>query len=191
MPEDFDYTDAPPLSVAEPGAPIFDDMAKEPPEVIPDPAAARREPRASKAVKGLGTNKQRGGPRAILKRDEEALTRYYILLGMGISPMRPQLGAALAAQAEECAKAWCDVAKENDSVRRVILWLVEGGAWGALLLAHLPIAIAAIPEQTWDRLPDVFKPAVSAFISPNGGSDTDAGQIFQFPSMPVRHPEAT
>jgi hypothetical protein len=40
-----------------------------------------------------------------------------------------------------------ELSKENDGVRRALLFLIEGGAWGAVIVAHAPIALAMLPPS--------------------------------------------
>jgi len=148
------------MSEDYPDAPIFNSVAS---DVAPDPSAssATRMPKAAQKLGGMfGDNKQRGGPRALVKGDIDKLAGMYALMGMAVAPVKPQIGLAFTEQADACATAWFDVARENDAVRRAILWIVEGGAWGALFLAHIPIIITAIPP---DALPDTVRTMLSGY----------------------------
>jgi hypothetical protein len=51
-------------------------------------------------------------------------------------------------------EAWEEIAKVNPRIRRVLLKLIEGGAWGALFMAHAPILLAILTkESVLRRLP--------------------------------------
>jgi hypothetical protein len=63
---------------------------------------------------------------------------------------------AFAGSSEACADAWYTLAENNDSVRRVLLMFIEGGAWGALVAAHVPIVMAFMPEQTKRLMAGMF-----------------------------------
>jgi hypothetical protein len=129
-----------------------EDVAVDPGEATPDTDKARAAPKGGgKLGKVFGDNKKaRGGPRKLVIADKERLTGIYVLIGMGVMPVNQKLGMAFGQQAETCAEAWFNWAEQNDAVRRTILWLIEGGAAGAVLMAHLPLIAAAIPE---DRMP--------------------------------------
>lgn len=130
-----------------------EDVKDTPPEL----GNAKGSPKVSNVFGKLGVNRKstRSGVRKLVKADIETLARTYTIVGMGLSPVLPKVGNAFVIQAEACAQSWADVADQNDNVRRAILWLIEGGAWSAVLMAHLPILIAAVPE---DRLPSLLQP---------------------------------
>jgi hypothetical protein len=51
-------------------------------------------------------------------------------------------------------EAWEEIAKVNPRIRRILLRLIEGGAWGALFMAHAPILLAILTkESVMRRLP--------------------------------------
>lgn len=51
-------------------------------------------------------------------------------------------GPAIANSAHDAAVAWDELAQKNPAVRRSLRKLTQGSAWGTVLAAHLPIAIA-------------------------------------------------
>jgi hypothetical protein len=68
-------------------------------------------------------------------------------------------------------EAWEEIAKVNPRIRRVLLKLIEGGAWGALLMAHAPILVAILTkESVLRRLP--LARLMTAFMSDD---DTETG----------------
>lgn len=107
-----------------------------------------KEKKSKKLFDKLGNNdrKQRGGPRALNDKDKEKLSMVYTSAAILVSPIRPKLAQALTLNADDCADAWCELAETNNGVRRAILKMIEGGAWGTLIAAHLPIMFAALPE---------------------------------------------
>lgn len=70
------------------------------------------------------------------------LTDMYIMVGAVISPMDATCGGAIINQAPECAKALEKLAKTNPEVRRVLVNLISGSAYGAVITAHIPIVMA-------------------------------------------------
>lgn len=107
----------------------------------------------------LGQNKKvRSGVRALTEKDRDKIVSLYTMTGMALMPFKPKTAQAFALVADDAAKAWYDLARENDSVRRTILMLIEGGAWGALFAAHLPILLTLLPESAMSNLPFQFDP---------------------------------
>jgi hypothetical protein len=105
------------------------------------------EPRKRKGL-GLGQNRKRAsGVRQLTKSDHEKIEGIYITLGFGVMLVNQPAAQTIAEQATPCADAWVNLARENDGVRRALLFVIEGGAWGAVLVAHLPIVFALLPEE--------------------------------------------
>jgi hypothetical protein len=67
------------------------------------------------------------------------LTDLYTTVGLTLAPFDPVCSTAVLTNAEECARRLEMLARENESVRRVILAMVQTSAWGGVLAAHLPI----------------------------------------------------
>lgn len=114
------------------------------------------------AFKNLGNNtKPRSGIRALTTDDRDKIANLYVVAGMGLMAFREDTALALANSADACADAWMDVAKKNDRVRRVLLAMVEGGVWGKMFMAHLPILLTLVPDDALKRLPfSVFSSSV-------------------------------
>lgn len=67
-------------------------------------------------------------------------------------------GPAIAGSAHTAAVAWDELAQKNPAVRRSLRKLTQGSAWGAVLAAHMPIAIAiAGAHMPKDGMPGPFK----------------------------------
>lgn len=96
----------------------------------------------------LGQNKQRAsGVRQLVKADREKIVSLYQYFAFGLMPFKPATAEAIADSAETCADAWFELAHDNDAVRKMILALVEGGAWGKVMIAHTPILLSLVPEN--------------------------------------------
>lgn len=68
-------------------------------------------------------------------------------------------------------EAWEEIAKVNPRIRRVLMKLIEGGAWGALFMAHAPILIAILTkESVLRRLP--LTRLFAALADDGDGEDT-------------------
>jgi hypothetical protein len=70
------------------------------------------------------------------------LVQLYGSVALGVNMFDPHCGAAIATNIETMATSMDQLAKENDSVRRVMEKLISGGAWGAVIAAHSPVIIA-------------------------------------------------
>lgn len=140
----------------------------------PDHTKSRTVPPGVKRALGkLGTNKKpRGGPRQLTGEDINRVEEYYDFIALAMTMYKPAVAAAIRdeitigidddereiTRARYCAEAWGDLAKENDSVRRVILMLVETGVWSKVAMANLPILVAALPDDALSRLMGRFIP---------------------------------
>src|SRR5574341_2677090 len=109
----------------------------------------------------LGANKAtRSAVRKLTDDDKKKIEGVYAAIALVFvapTPLFNQDAAeAFAGSAEQCAQAWFTLAENNDSVRRVLLMFIEGGAWGALAAAHVPILMAFMPEQTKRMMAGMF-----------------------------------
>lgn len=101
----------------------------------------------------LGANKAPRSPvRKLTEADKAKIESVYASVALIFVAPTPLYNEDAAAAFAECAPktadAWYNLAENNDAVRRVILMFVEGGAWGALIAAHIPIIIALMPAET-------------------------------------------
>lgn len=141
--------------MTETAPPFFEDVPVDIGEVPPESDNARTGPRSTTKLGKLGANKKsRSGVRPLLRADVDKLAGMYGFAAIAIAPINENVANAFAESAEPCAEAWFNMAQQNDAVRRAILWIIEGGAVGALFLAHLPILIAAIPPE---KMPPMFQ----------------------------------
>jgi hypothetical protein len=140
-------------------------LNKKPPKVNqktpPKPGAS--------VFKSLGQNKKpRSGVRALTVKDKEKIASLYTFGAMGLMPFKQNAAMAMARSADACAEAWYEMAQENDGVRRALLMLIEGGAWGKVFAAHTPILIALLPER--------FMPPMFANFDLNAFLQNEDGQ---------------
>jgi hypothetical protein len=140
----------------------------------PDHTKSRTVPPGIKRALGkMGNNKKpRGGPRQLNAEDINRLEEYYDGLAWAMSMYKPAVADAIhdtvtlgegddvytVTRARMCAEAWGDLAKENDSVRRLILMMVETGVWSKVIMVNLPILVAALPDDALSRLMFRFMP---------------------------------
>lgn len=125
---------------------------------VPDHTKTDKSDDSKKRGSGikLGVNKKpRSGVRALNGEDLEKLSTLYGMLSIPAYMLKPELGEALAENADSCAEGWAKLAAENDSVRRAILAMLEGSAWAGVISVHAPILIACIPQRALDHNPAV------------------------------------
>lgn len=107
------------------------------PDAKVTPRARARKPRTT-------TSSSKATPGAFV----EPLTQLYAMLGVGLSPVSPKTAATIVAQAVPCAEAWDKAAQENEAIRKALESLTKTSVYGALIMAHAPIAISALREHT-------------------------------------------
>jgi len=93
----------------------------------------------------------------------KGINRLYRKAGKIIRVMDEDIGEAIIQAARNTADddepddsvgaAWEELAKANPRIRRFVMKVIAGGAWGQLVMAHAPIAMAI-----------VMKPAILRFI---------------------------
>jgi hypothetical protein len=72
----------------------------------------------------------------------DTLMQMYGMVAMTVGMKDPQCAKVIMKQGEECAIAWDKLAVENDSVRKILFALTNVTGVGAVVAAHVPIAMA-------------------------------------------------
>jgi hypothetical protein len=112
--------------------------------------SARRASRPAKPAAKPVPGKPREG--SLVK----PLTELYTSVGLMLAPIDPVCSVAFIENAESCAKALETLARENETVRRVILAMTQTSAWGGVLIAHLPLLLMVMmhhgPRDIQDRV---------------------------------------
>jgi hypothetical protein len=72
---------------------------------------------------------------------QKSLESLYTMIGTGIFPFDNQVGVVVLESAPNCAKSLNDLAEKNPRLRRQLESLLSAGAYGAVISAHLPIAV--------------------------------------------------
>lgn len=142
----------------------------------PDHTKSRSIPPGVKRVVGkMGQNKKaRSGVRQLRPDDIQRIEEYYDMFAWAMQMYKPAVSQAIldevtvkgidgdedstTTRSALCANAWGELAKENDGVRRMILMLVETGAWSKVFMANMPILVAALPDDALSRLMSRFMP---------------------------------
>lgn len=73
-----------------------------------------------------------------LQKDIEGL---YTMVGTGIFPFDQQVGVTIIDSAENCSAALYELSTKNPRLRRTLESFLSAGAYGAVITAHLPIAV--------------------------------------------------
>jgi hypothetical protein len=165
--------------------PDFSQTAHDPPLTAPKINEKHPPKPGAGLLKNLGQNKKlRSEVRKLTEDDLSKLSDWYRRIGKVLAVIRPPIGAAMVLQADDCAQAWGVLADKNDKVRRGILAFVEGGAWGAVATAHLPIVMAAIPEQV---LNSFLLKGMGMFAASVSEEDSDADTAGPSPYVDFRN----
>ncbi len=104
---------------------------------------------------------------------KKPLQDMYGTIGMTVALFDPVCGQAILANAEACAIALENMARENEAVRRVIMSLVQTSIWGQLIAAHMPILLAIAMHHV---------PALNGMMNPNAATtvnDTTANMSWK------------
>lgn len=130
-----------------------------------------------RAARKTGTGAKTGRkPKSIVNAEERArrVTALYEQIGAGIllaasfvgNTSAMAAGEAMQDNAAEIGAAWAKAADANDKIAKVIDNLTTGGAFGALLLAHAPIALAVINGPAEDSAAGGLADIMSMFTTP-------------------------
>lgn len=84
----------------------------------------------------------------------KSLTEMYQLIGALTAPIAPRVSAAMIDNAGDCAASLDRLAKENVQFRAFLEKLVETGAIGGVVIAHMPIVMAVGMEVAERRNKD-------------------------------------
>lgn len=82
-----------------------------------------------------------------------SLPGMYSTLGAFVCMVDVPCGTAIIESADDCAKSLIEVAKNNPKVANALLKLMEGGAWGGVIVAHAPIIMAIAVHHKPQRKP--------------------------------------
>lgn len=118
-----------------------------------EPSTSDAAPRASRRAEKK--------PKETLPKPREGslvkpLTDMYTSVGLMLAPFDQACSVAFIDNAENCARSMEKLARENESVRRVINAMMSTSAWGGVIAAHLPILLMVMmhhgPKEIQDRV---------------------------------------
>lgn len=87
---------------------------------------------------------------------QKSLEKFYVTVGIGLAPFDMICAQEIVSNASQCARAWDELAKQNDSVRRVLEGLVKTGAWGGVIAANLPIIVGVALHHGGPQIRDLI-----------------------------------
>lgn len=144
----------------------------------PPPKSSQKNPPRKSPFDTLGQNKKLRSPiRKLSEQDRPRVQSLYVVVAGVVRIFHPRAALAIDMQADACVTAWFELAENNDKVRRALLAVIEGGDWGKLFMAHLPIIIAVLPESMVER---VMTGALSSMFS--AAPDVPEGDVPQYPA---------
>lgn len=99
--------------------------------------------------------KKAAAPRAAKKTEppskkgefKDDLMALYATAAMGIGLKDPECAKTIIENGEKCAESWDELAQKNESVRKVLRTLTATSAWSAVIMAHMPIAMAVMAHH--------------------------------------------
>lgn len=117
-----------------------------------EPSISDAAPRPSRKEKG----RKPAPPKPREGQLVKPLTDMYTSVGLMLAPFDQACSVAFIDNAENCARAMEKLARENESVRRVINAMMSTSAWGGVIAAHLPILLMVMmhhgPKEIQDRV---------------------------------------
>ena len=115
------------------------------------------------------------------------VNRMYRKAGRMIKVMDPEIGAAIIDATTKdvddedditVGEAWEEVARTNPRIRKFLLKLIAGGAYGSLFMCHAPILLAIMMKPAISRHIPFFK-LVEALLSDEEDDEEDGGGLGQ------------
>jgi hypothetical protein len=117
---------------------------------------AAGEPSTSDAAPRVLKGKKPAPPKPREGTLVKPLTDMYTSVGLMLAPFDQACSFAFIENADSCARAMEKLARENESVRRVINAMLSTSAWGGVIAAHLPILLVIMmhhgPKEMQDRI---------------------------------------
>jgi hypothetical protein len=111
------------------------------------------------------------------------MNKLYARTGKILRVMDPDIGNAVLASTRKeseddvtVGEAWEELARVNPRIRATLLKMIQGGAWGQLMMAHAPIIMAILMKDAVRRRIPMFKLVSALFDQDDDG--TSAGGDF-------------
>lgn len=100
------------------------------------------------------------------------LTELYTGIGMMMLPFDPVCGQMFIQQAEPCARALDELAKENQTVRKILLAVITTSTMGKVIVAHAPILAMVMMHHASGKAQSVAEQA-EAFLRTRAPANAD------------------
>lgn len=155
------------------------------------PAAGKpadRAPEAARRRRGKDAEAKPAAPVPAYKAGVIAtgVNRLYRRAGKIVRAMDADIGEAIIQAARNTADdgepddsvgaAWDELAKTNPRVRKFLLKIIAGGAWGQLVMAHAPIAMAIVMKPAILRIIP-FSRLIESMAEPDEDTAPDEGGL--------------
>ena len=170
------------------------------PDTSPAEKPADRAPDTARRHRGKAAEAKPETPAPAYKAGviAKGVNRLYRKAGKIVRVMDEDIGEAIIQAARNTAEddepddsvgsAWEELAKTNPRIRRFLMKVIAGGAWGQLIMAHAPIAMAILMKPAILKIipfsrfiesmaePDEDTPEGEGGL-PGGMTAADAGQM--------------
>lgn len=77
----------------------------------------------------------------------KSLLKSYVGMGMAISIVAPQDGMIVVQNAEDLTESWRMLLDNDPKLRRIMKKAIQGSGWGAVISAHLAVAVPIISNH--------------------------------------------
>ena len=156
-------------------------------EEKPEPSADRAPDEKTRVVrKAKGSTSREAAPPYKAGIITSGVNRLYRRAGKIVRAMDYDIGTAILESARNTADpgepddsvgaAWDELCKTNPRVRKFIMKCLAGGAWGQLVMAHAPIAMAIIMKPAIFKLIP-FQGLISSMAEPDEDSAPGEGGL--------------
>lgn len=170
------------------GSPSIEDLkkqAKDGGKKDEDRAPGAARPRRGRSRAPGGADKPepetppfRAGPIA------KGVNKLYARAGKIVKVMDSDIGAAILSMTRKeseddvtVGEAWEEVAKTNPRIRRFLLKIIAGGAWGQLVMAHAPLFLAIIMKDSIKKHIPFMKLIEAMLSNEDDGSPSDISKM--------------
>lgn len=147
------------------------------------PGTGTRPPKGSRARAKSGKREPVDAPPFRAGPIATGMNKLYARTGKILRVMDPDIGNAVLASTRKeseddvtVGEAWEELAKVNPRIRVTLLKMIQGGAWGQLMMAHAPIILAILMKDAIRRRIPMFKLVSALFDGDDDG--TSAGGDF-------------
>jgi hypothetical protein len=80
------------------------------------------------------------------------IAKLYVMIGLGLMPFDVELASRFTEIAQPAGEAWDELARKNEAVRRILVALLETGAWGKVMAAHAPLVALAVARLSGESV---------------------------------------